>query len=64
MVTTLNVMPGLLSKSTTGITQFERPEEIISFLEVRADSDDLMKKIFYTDDAKLPQRLFNDSVIR
>ena len=54
MVTSLNIMPGLLSVSTTSIAQLERPQEIVGLFEMWAHCHDLMDQVLYTDDAVLP----------
>ena len=64
MVTTLNKMTRLLSKTTTSITQFERPQEIIRLLEMRPNSDNLMDEVFDADDPKLAKGFFNHGIVR
>lgn len=50
---------------TTGWTgEFEWPEEVGGLFKVRADSVDFMDEIFNTDNAILPQSIFNDLVVR
>ncbi len=53
MITTFNVMPGLLSISTTGIAQLEGPEEVVGLLKVRADSHNLMDQVLDANDTIL-----------
>ncbi len=50
MVTTLNVMPGLLSIATTSVTQLERPEEVVGLLEVRTNRHYLVNQVLNTYD--------------
>lgn len=57
MVTPLNEMPGLLPEAPTGTAQLEWPQEIVSLLEVSANSVDLVNQILYADDAILPKTL-------
>ena len=56
-------MPRLLPISSTGVAQFERPEEIVSLFEMRAHSNDLVQQIFHADDSKFPESFFNDRVV-
>ena len=50
MITTLNVMPGLLSIATTSVTQLERPEEVVGLLEVRTNRHYLVNQVLNTYD--------------
>lgn len=58
MVTSLNVVPCLLSVASTCIAQLKRPEEVVCLLEVGPNSDYLMDEVFNTDDAVLAENLF------
>ena len=57
MVTTLNEVPGLLSVATSGIAQFEQPEEVVGLFEVRAHCDYLVDEVLNTDDTKLAKSI-------
>ena len=57
MVTSLDVVPGLLSVASASIAQLERPEEVACLLEVWPNSDYLMDKVFDTDDPVFAQNL-------
>lgn len=57
MVTTLDVMSGLLSVTTTSSTQLERPEEVIRLLKVGANSEYLMDQVLDANDTILSKSL-------
>ena len=57
MVTSLDVVPGLLSVASTSVAQLERPEEVACLLEVWPNSDYLVDKVFDTDDPVFAQNL-------
>lgn len=63
MVTSLNVVPGLLSVTSASVAQLERPEEVACLLEVGPNSDYLVDKVFNTDDAVFAQNLFKYDLI-
>ncbi len=50
MVTTLDVMPGLLSIATTSITQLEWPEEVVGLLEIRTNRHYLVNQVLNAND--------------
>ncbi len=55
----------LLSSVTTGgVAELEGPEEGVDVLEVRTASNNLVNKIFHTDDAVLAENALNDGVVR
>lgn len=58
MVTSLDVVPGLLSVSSASVAQLERPEEVVCLLEVGPNGDYLMDQVFNTNDAVFAQNLF------
>lgn len=58
MVTSLDVVPCLLSVASACVAQLERPEEVVCLLEVGPNSDYLVDEVFNTDDAVLAQNLF------
>ena len=55
MVPSLDIMPGLLSVSTTSIAQLEWPQKVVGLFEMWAHCHNLMDEVLYTDDAILPQ---------
>ena len=63
MVTAFNKVCSLLSISTASIAQFEWPQEIIGFLEMLSNGEDLVDKILHTDDAILAKALLNDGIV-
>lgn len=63
MVTSLNKVCGHLAESTLWRTKLQWPEEVVSLLEMLANSVDLMDEIFYADDSKLAQLLLDDGVV-
>ena len=63
MVTTFHKVCSLLSVSTTSITQFKWPQEIVGFFEMLSHGEDLVDKVLHTDDAVLAKVLFNDGII-
>ena len=58
VVTSLNVVPCLLSVASACVAQLERPQEVVCLLEVRANSDNLVDQVFNTDDPVFTQNLF------
>ncbi|MFS7980152.1 hypothetical protein Hanom_Chr10g00935991 [Helianthus anomalus] len=50
-------MVSFLLKTTQRRLQLEWPKEVVGFLEVRTGSQDLVNKIFNTDDAEFPKSL-------
>ena len=45
------------------VVELERPQEVASLLEVRADGVDLMNKVLHADDTVLAEMLFDDGVV-
>ena len=64
MVTSLDVVPCLLSVATACIAQLERPEEVVCLLEVGANGDYLMDEVFNTDNAVFAQNLFQKRKVK
>jgi hypothetical protein len=62
MVTSLDVVPSLLSVASACVAQLEGPEEVACLLEVRPNSDYLVDKVFNTDDAIFAQNLFKSMI--
>lgn len=56
-ITTLDVVVPLLLQATEWCLQLEWPEEVVGFLEVWANSHNLMNKILDTDDVVLTKAL-------
>lgn len=52
-----------LPPSTCRVVKLERPEEVGSLLEVRADGVDLMDEIFDGEDVELSKSFLNDAVV-
>ena len=63
MITALNKVCSLVSISTTSIAQFKWPQEIIGFLEVLSNGEDLVDKILHTNDAILAEALLDDGIV-
>lgn len=63
MIAPLNKVCGHLTEATLRGTELERPQEVVSLLEVIPNSVDFMNEILYADDAILAQLLFNDGVV-
>ena len=64
MVSSLNEMPRLLSIASTSIAQLERPQEIVSLLEVGSNGEDLVHQILHADNAFLPKHLEDTAYIK
>jgi len=63
-VTTLNVMLKLpLPPSSSGGTQFERPQEIVCLLEIRSNSVYFVDEVFDRKDIVFAKSLLNDGVV-
>jgi len=52
----------LVVESTLGGSELEGPEEVVGFLEVRADSVDFVDQVFNTDDVELTEGLLDDFI--
>jgi len=62
-VTTFHEVSSLVLESTEGRVQFERPQEVVGFLEVCTASVDFVDEIFNTDDVLVSEALLDDGVI-
>jgi len=61
-VTTLHEGVSLVVESTLGGAELERPQEVVSLLEVGSDIVDFVDQVFNTDDTVLTKNLFNNFV--
>jgi hypothetical protein len=50
-------------ESSAGASEFEGPEEVVGFLEVAADSVDLVDEVLHSGDALLAEGLVDDCVV-
>ena len=50
-------------EATGRVAQLEWPQEVARLLEIRADGEDLMDKILYTDNTVFAQVLLDESVV-
>lgn len=57
VVSTLNVMPSLLSEPSVSTAQLERPQVVVGLLKARPNSENLMDKVLNADDVVLPKGL-------
>ena len=63
-ITTLHKMPELpRPEPTSWVAKLERPQEIASLLEVRADGVDLVDQVFHAHDTVFAKMLLNDGVV-
>jgi len=62
--TTFIEVKELLLETTGRAVEPERPDEVVCLLEVRANSEDLVDKIFHADDTNRSKHALNDGVIR
>jgi len=53
----------LLFEATDGGGQLEGPQEVIGFLEVRADGPDFVDKVLNAGDAEFAKDLLDDRVV-
>mmetsp|Transcript_60618 Transcript_60618/g.69214 ORF Transcript_60618/g.69214 Transcript_60618/m.69214 type:complete len:220 (-) Transcript_60618:34-693(-) len=53
----------LVGVSSSGSAQFEWPQEVVSFLEVRSTGENFVDQIFNADDTVLAQNFFDDTVV-
>ena len=51
-VSTIYVMVRLFSPSTVWSVKLKMPQEVVGFLEVRADCEDLVDQVLHTDDTE------------
>ena len=63
MVTAFDEVICLVAHAPKRVAQLEWPEEVVCFLEVGADSDDLMDQILDADDVELAEIVLNDLVV-
>jgi len=61
-VTTLLIRVSLVVETALGGSELERPKEVISFFEVRANGDEFVDEVFNADDVVLSEGLGNDFV--
>ncbi len=52
----------LVRETSSGSSELEGPQEVVCFLEVRADAPDLVDQILDTDDSVFAQNLLNHGV--
>lgn len=62
-VTTLDIVVGFLLPSTSGVVEFEVPQEVGGLFEMWAHSDDFMNQVLDTDDVELAEGLLNHLVL-
>jgi len=51
-------------EATSGVGQFERPQEVACLLEVRTDSEDLVNQVLDADDAVFAKVLLDQGIVR
>ena len=60
---TILIRMSLLSEAFSWGVELEWPEEVVSFLEVRADCGNLVNKIFNACNSLLGEGVLNDGVV-
>ena len=63
VVTALYEMPRLLPVPSTGIAEFERPEEVVCLLEAGPHGDYLVEEVLHADNAVFPEGFLDDSIV-
>ena len=63
MITSLDKVCSLLSETTPGVAELERPEEIISCLEVRSNCEDFVDDVLNADESVFSQSSLDDGVV-
>ena len=53
----------LMRETSSGSSELEGPQEVVGFLEVGADGNDLMDEVFNARDTRLAKNAINDGVV-